>query len=72
MKQENDDSYNVKILFDEVKDLEKGVLFRCIEIMAPENANEIIAYFSIQSSNSFYDDFQVLNQTSSFQPILKG
>ena len=59
-----------KVLHD-VKDRKEGVLYACVEIMAPENLNEIIEHFSINQSASFYDDLQVLNNVSSFQPILK-
>ncbi len=59
-----------KVLHD-VKDRKEGVLYACIEIMAPENLNEIIEHFSIHQSASFYDDLQVLNNVPSFQPILK-
>ncbi len=72
MTQEDDYSYILRRVLDEVKDLKKGVLFRCIEIMAPESAIEITKQFSIDSSNSFHDDLQVLNQIPSFQPVLKS
>ncbi len=48
-----------KVLCD-VKNREEGVLYACIEIMAPENLDEIIKHFSISQSASFYDDLQVL------------
>ncbi len=70
MIQENGYSYILeKILYD-VTDRQEGVLYACIEIMAPENSDEIIEHFSIGQSASFYDDLQVLNNVSSFQPVL--
>lgn len=59
-----------KVLRD-VKDRKEGVLYACIEIMAPENLDEIIEHFKISQSAPFYDDLQVLNNVPSFQPILK-
>lgn len=66
-----DDSNDVlERVFNEVKDRKEGVLFTCIKIMAPENANEIVNHFSISRYASFDDDLQVLSESSSFQPIL--
>lgn len=66
------DDYNsvLERVFNEVKDRETGVLFTCIGLIDKENSKEIIEYFSISSSASFYDDLQVLRENPSFQPIL--
>lgn len=71
MKPEEDYSHILKEVLHEVQDLDRGVLFTCITIMAPENSKEIIKHFAINPSASFYDDLQVLNKIPSFQPVLK-
>lgn len=71
MTQEKGYSYILEEVLRDVRDRKEGVLYACIEIMAPENLDEIIEHFKISQSASFYDDLQVLNNVPSFQPVLK-
>lgn len=67
-----DDYSSVLIrVFNKVQDRKEGVLFACIELMDKKKSKEIVEHFSINPSASFYEDSQVLAQTSSFRPVLK-
>ena len=70
MKQEYEYSYILEATFNRIKNLEKGVLFECIEILEPIHANKIREQFNITDSDSYRDDFRVMKGIPFFDPIL--
>jgi hypothetical protein len=68
---EDEFSHILERALNDVQDRNKGALYECIGVLAPESADEIRRRFSIKPSGSFYDDLQVLSQIPSFRPILE-
>jgi hypothetical protein len=55
----------------EIKDLKKGALYKCIEILEPGRARAIREAFEISPNSSLSDDFRLLNKIPPVQPIFK-
>ncbi|WP_121971015.1 hypothetical protein [Leptolyngbya sp. BC1307] len=71
MTQEDEYNHILKDVFNRVKNLEKGVLFECIEILVdPRHAKKIIRQFDIKKSDSHSEDLRVLEKIPFLNPLL--
>lgn len=70
----NDNRLNrlVNEVWEEVKDLRRGVLYKTVFILAPENARDICQLFDIQASDDINDDIQALDRIQIFQDVLNA
>jgi hypothetical protein len=70
----NDNRLNrlVTEVWEEVKDLRRGVLYNTIFILNPKNPEDICQYFGIREYADLDEDIQTLDQIEIFQDVLNA